>query len=312
MVDQTVVALEPNHGVAEASRFRSSWCLMPQMASSGTPSHRTWLSLYIALVMAPTAVHASGLNSQPAVEAERAVLARQRTYDTARSRREPVDQLVADDFVEIAPDGRVLTRTMAIENYGRFDDVSAGSITERHTALHGDVAIIMGRTGEEGTPYSARRLYVWVREGGSWRLKVLQKTFMRSRTAKLSPLGSEWPAEFANELPTLAEETLATGDSSSLSPLLVEHSLLVDAYGEQLSGRPWLARSTGLDALRGKARNFRYLHHGDTTVVIGDEVAPQTGMVIRFTRVWKRSTQGEELVVGQWTPAAAEVSGRER
>jgi len=281
------------------------------MTSSRASSHRPWLSRCIALVVALTGAHASGLNSQPAVDAERAVVARQQTYDTARSRREPVDQLVAEDFVEIAPDGRVLTRAQAIENYGRFDDISAASITERHTALHGDVAIIMGRTGEEGTPYSARRLYVWVREGGAWRLKVFQKTFMRSRTAKLSPLGSEWPADFAKEPPTAAEETLATGDASSLSPLLADHSMLIDAHGEQFSGRAWLARATGLDALRGKARTFRYLHRGETTVVIGDEVAPQTGLVIRFTRVWKRSTQREELVVSQSTPVAIEVFGRE-
>src|SRR5690242_16788337 len=58
----------------------------------------------------------------------------QRTYDHARARLEPVTHLLADAFVEIQADGRVLTRAQAVEKYTRFDDVSAGSLSERRTA----------------------------------------------------------------------------------------------------------------------------------------------------------------------------------
>src|SRR5712691_6319332 len=67
------------------------------------------------------------------------ILDLQRTYDNARARREPVTRLLADAFVEIQADGRVLTRAQAIEKYTTFDDVSTGSVSERRTASYGDV-----------------------------------------------------------------------------------------------------------------------------------------------------------------------------
>jgi len=241
------------------------------------------------------------------------VLDLQRTYDNARARREPVTHLLADAFVEIQADGRVLTRTQAIEKYTRFDDVSTGSLGERRTASYGDVVIIAGRTGEEGTPYSARRLYVWVNESGSWRLLVFQTTFMRSRTAKLSPLAAEWPAEYRDAQPGVAEEqTFATRDPALLRALLADDSVLVDGYGEQLTGRTWLAQLNESKDTPLNVRGLNLRYQGEAAIVIGDEVSTETSLTSRFTRVWTRSPQGMQLRVSQTTLAAAEVFRPER
>jgi hypothetical protein len=273
----------------------------------------SWTIFGIGVVLVLTAAYLRAQSGQGATQVEQAtrtVLDLQRAYDNARMRREPVTQLLADGFVEIQADGRVLTRSQAIEKYTRFDDVSTGSLSERETALRSDVVIIAGRTGEEGTPYSARRLYVWVTESGSWRLLVFQKTFMRSRTAKFSPVSTEWPAESRNEQsPLTEEETFATRDSALLPWLLADDSMLVDGYGEQFTGRTWLVRLSETKELPVKVRNFRLLHQGDAAVVIGDEVAAPTGLASRFTRVWTRSSQGMQLLVSQSTLAAAEVFG---
>lgn len=113
---------------------------------------------------------------------------------------------------------------------------------------------------------------------------------MRSRTAKFSPVSTEWPAEYRNEQsPLTEEETFATRDSALLPRLLADDSMLVDGYGEQFTGRTWLARLSETKESPVKVRDFRLLHQGDAAVVVGDEVAAPTGLVSRFTRVWTRS-----------------------
>ena len=220
------------------------------------------------------------------------------------TRREPVTQLLANAFVEIQGDGRVLTRGQAVEKYTRFDDVST-FLSERRTASYGDVVIIAGRTGEESTPYSARRLYLWVNESGSWRLLVFQKTFMLSRTAELPPVSAEWPTEHRNGEPGLAEEQkFATRDRAVLRGLLADDSVLVDGYGEQFIGRTWLAQLNEAKDTPLTVRSLSLLYQGEASVVIGDEVSTTTSLAGRFTRVWTRSPQGMQLRVSQTTVAA--------
>ena len=241
------------------------------------------------------------------------ILDLQRTYDNARARREPVTHLLADAFVEIQADGRLLTRTQAIEKYTRFDDVSAGSSGERRTASYGDVVIIAGRTGEEGTPYSARRLYVWVNPSESWRLLVFQKTFMRPRTVKLSPLSAEWPAGYRDAQAGVAEEqTFATRAPALLRGLLRDDSVLVDGYGEQSTGGTWFAQLNESKDTPLNVRSLSLLYQGEAAIVIGDEVSGETSLTSRFTHIWTRSPQGMQLRVSQTTLAAAEVFGAER
>ena len=191
---------------------------------------RNWTILGVAALVT---VLPSGLPAQTGQGTARispippSVLDLQRTYDNARTRREPISHLLADDFIEIQADGRVLAGTQAIEKNERFDDPSSGSLSERRTAAYGDVVLIAGRTGEEGTPYSARRLYLWVNNNATWRLLVFQKTFIRSQAAKLSPLPSEWPAKYRSGPPDLGEEeTFAIGNPASLRDLLAEDSVL--------------------------------------------------------------------------------------
>ncbi len=277
----------------------------------------TWTILVVAAFLAvmPSDVAArTGQGTAQTQPVPQSILDLQRAYDNARARREPVTHLLANAFVEIQADGLVLTRAQAVENYTRFDDVSTSSLSERRTASYGDVVTISGRTGEEGTPYSARRLYVWVNESGAWRLLVFQKTFMRSRTAKLSPpVSAEWPTEYRNEQLSIAEEqTFATRDPALLRGLLADDSVLVDGYGEQFTGRAWLAQLNEAKDTPWNVRSLSLLYQGEAAVVIGDEVSTTTSLAGRFTRVWMRSPQGMQLRVSQTTLASAKVIGPQR
>jgi hypothetical protein len=290
--------------------------VQPNMRLSRAARWASWSVAGVASLLALTLNDLPAQTGQAAAQgqqAPKAVLDLQRTHDQARERREQVTHLLADAFVEIQADGRMLTRTQAIEKYTRFDDVSSASLTERRTASYGDVAIIAGRTGEEGTPYSARRLYVWLHVSGSWRLLVFQKTFMRPRTAKLSPLSAEWPAEYRNGQPGPAEEqTFATGDPVLLRGLLADDSILIDGYGDQFTGRAWLAQLNETKDPPSNVRDLSLLYQGQAAVLIGHAVSAPNSLASRFTRVWTPSPQGMQLRISQTTPAAAEVFGRER
>jgi hypothetical protein len=142
---------------------------------------------------------------------------------------------------------------------------------------------------------------------------VLQKTFMRSRTAKLSSVSDEWPAEYRNGQPGLAEEqTFATRDPALLRRLLADDAVLVDGYGEQSTGRTWLAQLNESKDTSLNVRSLKVLYQGEAAIVIGDEVSTATSLAGRFTRVLTRSPQGLQLRVSQTTLAAAEVFGPER
>jgi hypothetical protein len=120
--------------------------------------------------------------------------------------------------------------------------------------------IIAGRTGEEGTPYSARRPFVWV---------------------------------------NAREQTFATRDPALLRGLLADDSVLVDGYGEQSTGRTWLAQLNESKDTPLNVRSLDLLYQGEATIVIGDEVSTATSLAGRFTRVWTRSPQGMQLRVSQ-------------
>jgi hypothetical protein len=245
--------------------------------------------------------------------APQAVLDLQRVYGDARARREPVTQLLADAFTEIQADGRALTRAQAVYSYTRFDDVSAGLLSERRTASYGDVVIVAGRTGEEGTPYSARRLYVWVNENRTWRLLVFQKTFVRSRGAKLSPVSADWPAEYRNgQLELSEEQTFATRDPALLRGLVADDAMVVDGYGEHFTGRAWLAQLNETKDSPLNLRGFSLLYQGEADVAVGNEGSSGSSIASRFTRVWTRAPQGIQLRVSQTTLAAAEVFSPQR
>jgi hypothetical protein len=210
--------------------------------------------------------------------------------------------------VEVTADGRVLTRAEAIETYSRYYDQSASSLGEQRVAFLGDVVLISGRVGEEGTPYQARRLYVWSNRQGHWQLLTFQKTFVRSRAAKLEAIEGGQARQNRVAQPTIAEElTLARRNPDSVRLLLAEDSLWVDGYGEQHSAAEWLTRLTGSNAGTSNLGNYAVLHKGETTVVVGDESSTESGLAGRFTRVWTPSPNGMHLRFSQTSLAAVEV-----
>src|SRR5262245_57260120 len=85
-----------------------------------------------------------GQSSPTDTPALQMLLTRQRSYEIARYRREPVTPLLASGFIEIQADGRVLTRTEAIAKYARYDDPTATAMEGIWTSIHGDVAVIGG------------------------------------------------------------------------------------------------------------------------------------------------------------------------
>ena len=150
----------------------------------------------------------------------------QRAFNIARRRQQPVTHLLADSFVEIQWAGGVRTRAEAVDHYERTDDVSADTFSEQWTASYGDVAVISERTGEEGTPYNSRRLYIWFREDpATWRLLLFQRTFIFPKTAKLAPHLTPWPAQYR------AENALATEEAvlAARNPILAKAVAAPDA-----------------------------------------------------------------------------------
>ena len=237
----------------------------------------------------------------------------QRSYNMARDRRQPVTHLLADAFVQIQADGTVLTRAEAVANHVRYYDGSAGSLVQTPTAAYGDVAIVAGFGGQEGTPYLARRVSVWIQERGVWRLLVVHKTFVRERGAKLQPFALSWPAvkEHRDEQPVLSDEqTFATRDPALLDDLVSDDAILVDGYGEQFTGRAWVTQLAQASDGPSELRNLTILHRGLATVIVGSESSTKTGLMSRFTRVWTRAPHGGmQLQMSQATVCASEVFG---
>ena len=244
----------------------------------------------------------SGLSATPAPGA---VLANQQVFNAIRARRQPVTDLLADSFVEIQWHGGVLTRDEAVEQYQRSDDVSANTFSERWTASYGSVAVISDRTGEEGTPYSSRRLYVWVQEDpATWRLLIFQRTLMFPRTAKLAPYLTRWPVQdSADNSRAREEQMLATRNPTLAKTLVASDAIFWNGHGERLTAEQWSGR---LDGVSSEIRFLRRLYAGDTTVFIGEEVSPATVFPRRFTHIWTRSLRGLQLRFSQTTYQALE------
>ena len=244
-------------------------------------------------------------SSLSATPAPAAVLTNQQVFNASRARSQPVTNLLADSFVEIQWHGGVLTRGEAVEQYQRSDDVSANSFSERWTASYGSVAVISDRTDEEGTPYSSRRLYVWVEEApATWRLLIFQRTFLFPRTAKLAPHLTPWPIRDSVDNPRSSEEEmLAARDPVLAKRLAAPDAIFCNGHGDRLTAEQW---SGTLDGVPSEIRFLRRVYSGDTIVFIGEEASPATVFPRRFTHIWTRSPNGMQLRFSQTTYQALE------
>ncbi len=94
-----------------------------------------------------------------------------------------IEELLAEDYMQIRADGSVIGKAKALESYrsGKRHWDFANS-DEYQITVHGDTAILVGRwrgRGEnEGEPfdYSARFMSIYVRRAGTWRLVADQST----------------------------------------------------------------------------------------------------------------------------------------
>ena len=285
-------------------------------ADSGAVSNSFVMHLRAMAVVTITVVFLSSGSSQgpmvaqvssgpSATPAPDAVLANQQVFNARRAKRQPVTDLLADSYVEIQWHGGVLTRGEAIEQYERIDDASARASSERWSASYGSVAVVSERTGEEGTGYSARRLYVWMREDpATWRLLIFQRTFMFPRPAKLAPHLTPWPARGSAENSRAnEEEMLATRNPALGRTLAASDAMFVNGHGERLTREQWLDR---LDGVASELRVLRRLYSGDTMVFIGEEVSQTTVFPRRFTHIWSRAATGWQLRFSQTTYQALE------
>jgi ketosteroid isomerase-like protein len=91
--------------------------------------------------------------------------------------RRLLDEVLADDYVFVALDGRALDKAEAI---GRWTHPDRGDATftdvESHIRVYGDCAVVTGRQAESGTaggkPYAVayRFTVVWARPKGRWQV----------------------------------------------------------------------------------------------------------------------------------------------
>ena len=239
------------------------------------------------------------------------ILDLQRSYEVARVRRQPVTHLLADAFIEIRPDGRLLNRTQAVDQYATYDDPSAVNMDTLWTAMYRDVAIIAGRAGEEGSSDTTRRLYVWVRGNEDWRLLVFQRTFLRSPNVILESRPSVSPFIERQNQPVLPEEeTLASRDLVPMGRLVPDGARLINRYAEELTGSAWLMQLAETKGSPSLVRDFSILSRSDTTVIVGTEVSRDGGEVSRFTRIWTPGSESMQLQISQSTPVAVALFSR--
>lgn len=94
-----------------------------------------------------------------------------------------IEEILADDYVQIRSDGVLVGKAEALQSYRsgtrRWELAESD---EYRLAIHGDVAILVGRWRGRGVndgarfDYTARFMAVYVRRGGTWLLRADQST----------------------------------------------------------------------------------------------------------------------------------------
>jgi len=113
------------------------------------------------------------------------ILAVERAWTEAHLQDNPVviEQLMADDYVKIQPDGSLSNKAETLAAYQpevRYWEHAQGD--EYDVRIYGDTAVVVGRWTARGMnngqrfDYSARFLSVYVKRNGRWQMVAEQST----------------------------------------------------------------------------------------------------------------------------------------
>ena len=114
--------------------------------------------------------------------AVREVEARQRAYlDVIRKRDlEAIGQFFADDYTYTSENGVFMTKAQRLEAIKTNPRPASIDFKDLKVRVYGDTAVVTGRVMSEASPdgqaINNRTMWVWVKQGGTWRLVAVQGT----------------------------------------------------------------------------------------------------------------------------------------
>jgi uncharacterized protein (TIGR02246 family) len=155
-------------------------------------SHRFRMSLLLVSLTIAPASHAVGQNSNDADERRILRLEAEGREATIKNDLEANDRLLADDWININPDGSVTTkaRLMELIKAGSFKIMSIKN-DEVAVRVYGDAAVVTGRStseraGQNGEAVArqVRFTRVYVRRQGRWRLATSHNTLIMTGQEK--------------------------------------------------------------------------------------------------------------------------------
>jgi uncharacterized protein (TIGR02246 family) len=141
--------------------------------------------MILALLLAASALaigRAADAKKNPAPDTAQAVEARQRAYLDALHKRDPaaIGQFFADDYTYTGVDGQFMTKAQRLESIKRTPPPASLDFTDLKVHVYGDTAVVTGHVtsaaGPNGQAINNRTIWVWVKQGGTWRLAAAQNT----------------------------------------------------------------------------------------------------------------------------------------
>ena len=141
--------------------------------------------LILTLLLAASAlanVQATYAKKSHAPDTAQAVEARQRAYLDALHKRDTaaIGQFFADDYTYTSVDGKFMTKAQRLENIKSTPPPASLDFTDLKVHIYGDTAVVTGRVtsavGPNGQAINNRTIWVWVKQGGTWRLVAAQNT----------------------------------------------------------------------------------------------------------------------------------------
>ena len=141
--------------------------------------------LILALLLAASALaigRATYAKKSPAPDTAQAVEARQRAYLDALHKRDTaaIGQFFADGYTFTDVNGNFMSKAQRLESIKSSPPPASLAFTDLKVRIYGDTAVVTGRVtsavGPNGQALNNRTIWVWVKQGGTWRLVAAQNT----------------------------------------------------------------------------------------------------------------------------------------